>query len=134
MTVAGRRHITSGGPYEEAVGYSRAVVDGDRCWVSGTTDAGPGGASRHPGDARAQSVAAFEIVQGALAEAGFRLADVVRTRIYLVDADDIPAVTAVHGDLFRDIRPAATLVIVAGLMEPSLVVEVEVDAVRSPGS
>ena len=125
-----RRHVSSGGPWEASAGYSRAVVAGESCWVSGTTDAGPDGESRHPGDAGAQALAAWAIVEAALAEAGFELADVVRTRMYVVDPADIPAVTAVHGDLFRHVRPAATLVVVARLMTTSLLVEVEADAVR----
>ncbi|MCU0506394.1 MAG: RidA family protein [Chloroflexi bacterium] len=104
---ATRRRISSGGPWEAAVGYSRAVVAGDRILVSGTTDAGPDGRSRHPGDAGAQARAAFAVVARALAEA---------------------AVTAVHGELFATARPAATLVIVAGLIDPTLRVEVEAEA------
>jgi enamine deaminase RidA (YjgF/YER057c/UK114 family) len=109
-------------------------VVGDACFVAGTTDAGPTGESRHPGDAAAQARAAFAIVEGALAEAGFALADVVRTRMYLVSVDDAGAVAAVHGELFRDVRPAATLVVVAGLMTPSLRVEVEAEARRDPAA
>ena len=125
-----RRRISSGGPWEASVGYSRAIVDGEWCWVSGTTDAGPDGASAHPGDAPAQARAAWSIIERALGEAGFTLADVVRTRTYVVSLDDAPAVAAVHGELFGDIRPAATLVQVAGLIEPSLLVEVEAEARR----
>ena len=128
--MADRRRISSGGPWEAAVGYSRAIVDGEWCWVSGTTDAGPGGSSANPGDAGAQARAAWAIVERALAEAGFALADVVRTRTYVVSLDDAAAVGAVHGELFGDIRPAATLVQVAGLIEPSLLVEVEAEARR----
>jgi len=129
--VSVRRLISSGGPFEAVAGYSRAVVEGDTCEVAGTTDAGPDGESRHPGDAGAQTRAAFEIVAAALDQAGFSLEDVVRTRLYLVDRADIDAVLAVHGELFRDVRPAATLVLVAGLIRPSLRVEVEVTARRS---
>ena len=125
-----RRRIASGGPWEAAVGYSRAIVDGESCWVSGTTDAGPGGASANPGNAGAQARAAWAIVERALGEAGLTLADVVRTRTYVVSLDDAAAVAAVHGELFGDIRPAATLVQVAGLIEPSLLVEVEAEARR----
>jgi enamine deaminase RidA (YjgF/YER057c/UK114 family) len=114
-----------------AIAYSRVVVIGNSAWVSGTTDAGPGGRSRHPGDAAAQARAAFAIIEGALGEAGFTLADVVRTRLFLVSIDDAPAVGHVHGELFREIRPAATLVRVAGLMDPSLLVEIEADARRA---
>ena len=126
-----RRLISSGGPWEASAGYSRAVVVGDSCWVSGTTDAGPDGRSLHPGDAAAQARAAWRIVESALADAGFELADVVRTRLFLVSLDDAPAVLAVHGDLYGDIRPAATMVQVAGLIEPSLLVEVEAEARRA---
>ena len=125
-----RRHITSGGPWEASAGYSRALVVGDECFVSGTTDAGPDGRSRHPGDAAAQAAAVWDIVERALVDGGFALGDVVRTRMYVVDAADIPAVTAVHGARFGGIRPAATLVIVAGLMDPSLLVEIEAQARR----
>jgi enamine deaminase RidA (YjgF/YER057c/UK114 family) len=126
-----RRRISSGGPWEAGAGYSRAIVVGDACFVSGTTDAGPDGESRHPGDAAAQARATLEIIGAALAEAGFELADVVRTRLYVVDRVDAEAVAAVHGELFRDIRPAATLVVVASLFRPSLLVEIEAEARRS---
>jgi enamine deaminase RidA (YjgF/YER057c/UK114 family) len=125
-----RRRVSSGGPWEASAGYARAIAVGDGCWVSGTTDAGPDGASLHPGDAAGQARAAFAIVEGALGEAGFTLDDVVRTRMYVVDAADIPAVTAIHGELFAHVRPAATLVVVARLMTPSLLVEVEAEAHR----
>ena len=122
--------ISSGGPWEAMAGYSRAVVQGEVCEVAGTTDAGPDGTSLHPGDAGGQARAAFRIVEVALAQAGFTLDDVVRTRMYLVDAADVDAVLTVHGELFRDVRPAATLVLVAGLIHPSLRVEVEATARR----
>jgi enamine deaminase RidA (YjgF/YER057c/UK114 family) len=125
-----RRRVSSGGPWEERYGYARAIAVGDACFVSGTTDAGPDGESLHPGDAAGQARAAFAIVAAALGEAGFAMADVVRTRMYVVDVADIPAVAEVHGELFRDVRPAATLVVVARLMTPSLLVEVEADARR----
>jgi enamine deaminase RidA (YjgF/YER057c/UK114 family) len=123
-----RRHVSSGGPWEASAGYSRALAVGDACFVSGTTDAGPDGTSLHPGDAGGQARAAFAIVEGALGEAGFALDEVVRTRMYVVDAADIEAVTAVHGEVFKHVRPAATLVVVARLMTPSLLVEVEAEA------
>lgn len=130
MTDANRRRISSGGPWEATVGYSRALVVGDTCHVSGTTDAGPDGRSRHPGDAAAQARAAWEIIGRALTEAGFGLEDTVRTRTYVVRIEDAPAVGAVHGELFGTIRPAATLVQVAGLVDASLLVEVELEARR----
>jgi enamine deaminase RidA (YjgF/YER057c/UK114 family) len=125
-----RRHVGSGGPWEASGGYSRALAMGDACFVAGTTDAGPDGESRNPGDVAAQARAAFAIVEGALIEAGFALDDVVRTRMYVVRPGDADAVAAVHGELFRHVRPAATLVVVAGLMRPSLLVEVEAEARR----
>ena len=125
-----RRHVSSGGPWEASAGYSRALAVGDACYVSGTTDAGPDGTSLHPGDAAAQARASWAIVEGALTEAGFDLEDVVRTRMYIVDPDDAPAVAAVHGEVFKHVRPAATLVVVARLMTPTLLVEVEAEALR----
>jgi len=125
-----RTRVSSGGPFEKFGGYSRAIAIGDTCWVSGTTDAGPDGESLHPGDAAAQTRSVFAIIEGALAEAGFALDDVVRTRMYITDPSDADAVVAIHGEIFTDVRPAATLVVVAGLMRPSLLVEVEADARR----
>ena len=127
----GRRRISSGGPWEAVAGYSRAVVIGDSCWVAGTTDAGADGVSQHPGDVAAQARAALAIVERALIEGGFTLFDVVRTRMFLADMALSDEVSAVHGEVFRDIRPAATMVAVAGLMHPSLLVEIEVDAHRA---
>ncbi|HEY7736675.1 MAG TPA: RidA family protein [Candidatus Limnocylindrales bacterium] len=127
-----RRLVASGGPWERSAGYSRAVVVGDGCWVSGTTDAGPDGRSRHPGDPAAQARAAFAIVDRALAEGGFALADVVRTRMYVTDAAHAAAVMDVHGELFAEIRPAAALVVVSALVDPSLLVEIEAEARRPP--
>lgn len=129
--TGGRRRISSGGPWESVAGYSRAVVVGDTCWVAGTTDAGPDGVSLHPGDVAAQARAVLEIIEAALAEGGFTLADVVRTRMFVVDMAVAAALLAVHGDVFGEIRPAATMVAVAGLMHPSLLVEIEADARRS---
>lgn len=125
-----RRLISSGGPYEGPNGYSRAVVVDDACWVAGTTDAGPDGRSTHPGDAGAQARAAFATIATALDEAGFGLADVVRTRMFVTDMTTSAAVLAVHGELFGTIRPAATIVEVGALIEPSLLVEIEVEARR----
>jgi len=129
-----RQHIASGGPWESAAGYSRAVVVDDSCWVSGTTDAGPDGRSQHPGDVAAQARAVLVIVERALRQGGFELANVVRTRMFLTDVRDAPAITAVHGEVFRDVRPASSLVVVAALIDPSLLVEIEVDAVRDGDS
>lgn len=130
IVTAGRRLVSSGSPYEASYGYSRAVAIGDSCWVAGTTDAGPDGTSLHPADAAGQARAAYAIAIRALEEAGFSAADVVRTRMYVVRAEDATAVAEVNGDLFGDIRPASTLVIVAGLIDPSMLVEVELEARR----
>ena len=126
----GRRRISSGGPWEASAGYSRAMVVGDSCWVAGTTDAGPDGASLHPDDPGAQARAILEIIERALAEGGFQLADVVRTRMFVTDIAHAGPVGAVHGDVFGSIRPAATLVAVSALMDPSLLVEIEAEARR----
>ena len=125
-----RRRISTGGPWEASAGYSRAIVVDDTCWVAGTTDAGPDGRSRHPADPGAQAEAALDLIELALDEAGFTLADVVRTRIYVTDRASVDAVLAAHGARFGEVRPAATIVVVAGLIEPSLLVEIEADARR----
>ena len=85
MAPLARRLISSGGPWEARFGYSRAVVAGDSCFVSGTTDAGPDGRSAHPGDPAAQARAVWKIIEGALIEAGFTLDDVVRTRMFVTE-------------------------------------------------
>jgi enamine deaminase RidA (YjgF/YER057c/UK114 family) len=121
-----RRKISSGSRWELAYGYSRAVVEGDRCWVAGTTD--PSG--DHPGDPAGQARAALGIIERALAEAGFALSDVVRTRMYVTDVDHATAVATVHGEVFAAIRPASSLVVVKALIEPALLVEIEAEALR----
>lgn len=132
MTDTARRRITSGGPWEGRYGYSRALVVGDACHVAGTTDAGPDGRSRHPDDPAGQARATLAIIEAALNEGGFSLGDVVRTRMYLTDIAHADAVASVHGEVFADVRPAATLVVVAALMDPTLLVEIEADARRWP--
>jgi enamine deaminase RidA (YjgF/YER057c/UK114 family) len=125
-----RRRISSGGPWEARYGYSRAIVAGDTCHVSGTTDAGPDGHSLHPNDAAGQARAALAIIERALVEAGFARSDVVRTRMYLTNLADVAAVGEIHGEWFRDVRPASALVVVAALIDPTILVEIEVDACR----
>jgi enamine deaminase RidA (YjgF/YER057c/UK114 family) len=129
--MTGRHWISSAGPWESAAGYSRAIAVGDGCWVSGTTDAGADGRSQHPGDIAAQARATFAIIATALADAGFRLEDVVRTRMFVTDISQSAEVIAVHGDVFREIRPAATLIQVSALIDPSLLIEIEAEARRS---
>ncbi len=126
-----RQLVSSGGPWEATAGYSRAVADGDTCWVAGTTDAGPDGRSLHPGDIGGQATAVFAIIEAALGEAGFGLDDVVRIRMFVTDIERASEVMAVHGAVFRSIRPAATMVEVSALMDPSLLIEIEADARRT---
>ena len=124
------RRIASGGPWEERYGYSRAVVSGNHVWVAGSTSV-VDGAIAHEGDAAAQTRTAFGVALSAVEQAGFTRADVVRTRMFVVDlAANADAVASVHGELFGDIRPASTMVGVAALIDPRLVVEVEVEAHR----
>ena len=131
MTAAGeRRRVSSGSPFEATVGYCRAIAVGERIFVSGTAPQWPDG-SVAP-DAGDQARRCFEIVGAALAELGSGLEDIVRVRVYLVDAADFPAVAAVHGELFAEIRPTNTTVVVAALLDPRWKVEIETEAVRSP--
>jgi enamine deaminase RidA (YjgF/YER057c/UK114 family) len=127
-----RQLVSSGSPWELIVGYSRAVRVDDRVVVAGTAPQWPDG-SVHP-DPEVQARRCLEIISSALSEAGASFADVVRTRIYLVDAGDFDAVSHVHGETFGDIRPANTTVVVAGLLDPHWRVEIEVEAVIAPES
>jgi enamine deaminase RidA (YjgF/YER057c/UK114 family) len=128
--MTARRRVSSGGPWETVAGYSRAIAVGDGCWVAGTTDAGPDGRSLNPGDIAAQTRAVLAIIERALAEAGFGLADVVRTRMFVTDISRSAEVGAVHGEVFGAIRPAATMVEVSALIDPSLLIEIEAEARR----
>jgi enamine deaminase RidA (YjgF/YER057c/UK114 family) len=122
-----RLRITSGSPYEPVVGFSRALRAGDRVLVSGTAPIWPDG-SCDP-DPEVQAARCLEIVVGALAEAGAAPRDVVRTRTYLVDPADWEAVGRAHGAVFAEVRPASTMVVVAGLLDPRWRVEIEAEAV-----
>ncbi len=122
-----RQLVASGSPFEKTIGFSRAVRIGDRVLVSGTTPVWPDGSC--PDDPAVQARRCFEIIAQALAEAGASLTDVVRTRMFLVDSSAADAVGAVHGELFAEIRPAATMVVVAGLLDPRWKVEIEAEAV-----
>ena len=124
-----RRCISSGSPYEPQIGFSRAVKIGPWVVVSGTGPVWPDGSCSR--DAAVQAERCLEIITTALAEAGARLADVVRTRTYLTSAADAKAVSAVHSRRLGDVRPAATMVIVAGLVDPRWKVEIEAEAVIS---
>lgn len=125
------RRVSSGGPWEAQYGYSRVAITGDTAYVSGTTDAGPDGRSRHPGDPGAQARAIFGIIERSLAEGGFALADIVRTRIFVTEVGNIAAVGEVQGEILGDVRPASTALVVKALIDPSLLVEIEADAHRA---
>ena len=117
----------SGSPYEGSVGFSRAVRVGQHIAVSGTAPIGEGG--RVSPDAGEQTRRCWEIALGALAELGGRPEDVIRTRHFVTDLEVVDAVSAVHGEIFGEIRPASTMVRVAGLLDERWLVEVELDAV-----
>jgi enamine deaminase RidA (YjgF/YER057c/UK114 family) len=127
--VTERQRIGSGSPFEPTIGFSRAVRVDDRVVVSGTGPVVPAG--RCPDDAGDQARRCFEIIAAALAEAGASLDDVVRTRMYITAAAHADAVGAVHGELLGHVRPAATMVIVAALLDPAWKVEIEAEAVLS---
>lgn len=125
-----RQLISSGSPFETQVGYSRAVSDGDWCWVAGTTGYDPN-TRVMPEDVNAQADNALRIIATALGEAGFSLADVVRVTYYLSDARYWDEVGATLGAAFGTIRPAATC-IVSGLIKPEMKIEIEVTARKRP--
>ena len=126
--------LGSGGPWEGIVGYSRVVAVGDQAWVSGCTAATVDGTVAHPGDAGGQTRVALQTVARALTDAGFALGDVVRTRIYVTDISAWEQVGRAHGEVFGEIRPATTMVQVAALIDPTMLVEIEADAVRGAGA
>lgn len=122
-----RQHARSGSPFESSIGFSRAVRVGSTVAVSGTAPVWPDG-SVDP-DPAVQARRCFEIALTALEELGGTAADVIRTRQFVVDAADGEAIGAVHGEFFRDVMPASTMVVVAGLLDPRWKVEIEIDAV-----
>ena len=123
-----RRRISSAMPLEQTFGYSRALVAGDRVFVSGTAPVMPDGADP-PADAYGQARRCLEIILAALAEADAGPDDVVRTRLYVTSPDHIDAVGRAHGEVFGDVRPATTGIVVAGLFDPRWLVEIEAEAI-----
>lgn len=124
-----RKLISTGSPFEKTAGYSRAVVDGDFCFVAGTTGYDYTTMTL-PADVTAQTQNCFKTIEGALKEAGFAMADIVRASYFITDANDADKVFAVTGEHLSEIRPAATLLVVAGLYKPAMKVEIEVTAKR----
>jgi len=131
--MSGVVRLNSGSPWEGIVGYSRVVVRGDAAWVSGTTSM-VDGAVAHPGDAGAQTRQALAIVREALERAGFTLADVVRTRMFVTDISRWEEIGRAHGEFFGDVRPATSMLQVSALIDPEMLVEIEADAVRGAGA
>ncbi len=124
-----RRLISTGSPFEKTAGYSRAVVDGDFVFISGTTGYDYSTMTM-PADVGAQTRNCFNTIGKVLGEAGFAMADIVRATYYVTDAKDADAVFAVCGEFLGEIRPAATLLVVAALLKPEMKIEIEVTAKR----
>jgi len=123
-----RQRISSGGAYEQVFGYCRALRVGGHVYVAGTAPAMPDGADP-PADSYGQARRCFDIIGAALAEAGASFEDVVRTRVYITPQADFDEVGRAHGEIFREIRPVNTTVIIAGLVDPRWHLEIDADAV-----
>ena len=124
-----RRLISTGSPLEKAAGYSRAVIDGDFAFVAGTTGYDYATMTM-PADVTSQTRNCFRTIEAALTDGGFAMADIVRATYYVTDVDNADAVFTVCGEKLGDIRPAATLLVVAGLLKPEMKIEIEVTAKR----
>ena len=128
--MAADQLISSGGPWESVIGYSRAVKAGPYVHVSGTT-ATLDGELQHKGDAYGQAKVAFSIIEKALSQVNYSLDDVVRVRIYLTDEADMDSVGKANGELFSEIRPALTILAGVKFINPEMLVEIEVDAYKA---
>jgi enamine deaminase RidA (YjgF/YER057c/UK114 family) len=124
-----RKLVASGSPYEETIGFSRAVRVGNVISISGTAPIAPDGSTASPGHAYGQTMRCLEIIKQAIEDAGGKLSDVVRTRILVTDMSRWEDIGRAHGEFFHDIKPAATMVEVKGLVRDDWLVEIEADAI-----